>query len=242
MTVITIYAHDNDQLFMYDTEPNSLAITLEAGTREGAHFRNTDLNGADLREADLRDADLRGAHLRGADLKWAHLSGANLSGAYLNGANLRGANLRDADLNGANLSRANLSRADLRGAYLRGANLRGANLREADLNGANLRGADLNNEHPIPIVPNIDAAILAALDTGGQLEMETWHTCKTTHCRAGWAMHLAGNAGAQLEKQYGPGTAGALIYHVSAGYIPDFYASNEDALADIKAHAREQGA
>jgi hypothetical protein len=71
--------------------------------------------------------------------------------------------------------------------------------------------------------------------------MEAWHTCQTTHCRAGWAIHLAGEAGATLEDYYGSAAAGALIYHASAGYIPDFYASNEDALDDMKAHATGQG-
>lgn len=89
----------------------------------------------------------------------------------------------------------------------------------------------------IPIVKNLDYAILQAIDAGGALDMRDWHTCKTTHCRAGWAIHLAGKDGKLLEKEYGPDIAGALIYYKSAGYVPDFYATNEKAMADMRRHA-----
>jgi hypothetical protein len=86
--------------------------------------------------------------------------------------------------------------------------------------------------------------ILAAIDQGGSLDMSTWHTCETTHCRAGWAVHLAGSAGRLLEAQFGSGAAAALIHQASCPWmekVPDFYASNEEALADIKRCAeREQ--
>jgi hypothetical protein len=69
--------------------------------------------------------------------------------------------------------------------------------------------------------------------------MTNWHTCETAHCRAGWAIHLAGGFGYGLEYAFGPSLAGALIY--ARAYpgmkVPDFHASNEDALADIEARA-----
>jgi uncharacterized protein YjbI with pentapeptide repeats len=122
------------------------------------------------------------------------------------------------------------------GAHLGGADLRGAHLFGAHLGGANLGEAE------IPVIPNLDQHILAALEAGGTLQMSAWHGCATTHCRAGWAITLAGAAGAALEKRLGPSTAGALIYQASAGYVPDFCASNEAALADIRAHATASGA
>ena len=113
------------------------------------------------------------------------------------------------------------------------ADLRGANLRGAYLGGANLRDANA------PIVPNIDAAILAAIEAGGKLEMDKWHSCGMTHCRGGWAITLAGEPGRELEQLFGPAVAGSLIYAASRPdkRIPDFYASTEDALADIRAAA-----
>ena len=62
-------------------------------------------------------------------------------------------------------------------------------MRFANLRGANLSGAD------VPIVKNLDAQILKAISDGGGLEMGKWHTCDTTHCRAGWAITVAGDAG-----------------------------------------------
>ncbi len=175
-------------------------------------------------DAYLTGANLTGANLAGANLTGANLTGANLTGTYLTGANLTGANLADADLAGANLTRASL----------RSANLRGANLAGANLAGANLTGANL-----IPKIEKIDSAILAAIDAGGKLDMGNWHKCGTTHCRAGWAIHIAGDAGYALEKKLGSSAAGALIYAKSRPEmpVPDFHCSNETALADLRACA-----
>ena len=207
-----------------------------------------DFSGANLSDATLRDADLRGADLSGADLRYAtlrdaDLRGADLSGATLRDATLRGADLRDADLRGADLSGADLSDATLRGADLSGANLSG-DLRGADLSGATLSRADLSGAiglPPAPAIPNIDAAILAKIDAGGVLDMARWHTCETTHCRAGWAVHLAGEAGAALEREYSTNVAAALIYAASRPNkrIPNWYATDAEALEDLRACAAE---
>jgi len=96
------------------------------------------------------------------------------------------------------------------------------------------------------VVPNIDAAILAALESkkaqgldmsgwhGGQCDETNW--CNTTHCRAGFAICLAGKAGFVLEKKYGSETAGRMIYAVSRLNLPlpDFFADDEAALEDIR--------
>ncbi len=68
--------------------------------------------------------------------------------------------------------------------------------------------------------------------------METWHTCKNTHCRAGWAVALAGGAGRKLEARFDTLSAAMKIYDASApGYKINpsrFFDTNEDALADMK--------
>jgi uncharacterized protein YjbI with pentapeptide repeats len=131
-------------------------------------------------------------------------------------------------------------------AYLGGADLRDADLRDAYLGGADLRDADLRDAYLggayIFKIKNIDAAILAAIEApGNKLRMSSWHTCGTTHCRAGWAIHLAGDAGYKLEKVVGSAAAGALIYAASRPDkpVPDFLASDADALADLRACAAE---
>ncbi len=178
--------------------------------------------------ANLRDADLGGADLRGADLGGANLGGANLGGADLRGADLRGADLRDANLRGANLGDANLG-----GANLRGANLRGA-YEKTPAEYAAL-AAEFREEHPdIPVVVGLVRLICEIVNSGqGKLKMNDWHACETTHCRAGWAIHLAGEAGYALEENRGPEMAGGMIYRASTGRWPNFFASDADALADI---------
>jgi hypothetical protein len=84
--------------------------------------------------------------------------------------------------------------------------------------------------HP---VERLDAAILAAVGVkDNAFEMGSWH-CGTTHCRGGWAITLH-PMGAELEQAFGPWLAAAVIYLASTRRVPDFFASNKDALADIK--------
>ncbi len=220
--------HRWDGTVLFRTESSSCKRAVEAIVESEA-----DLCEANLRGADLREANLGGADLGGADLYRANLRGSNLRGADLHRADLYRADLRGADLREANLYGTDLRGADLREANLYGTDLYGADLSEADLRGVSLREADLT----VPIVAEIDKQILAALDAGGTLAMAAWHQCQTTHCRAGWAIHLAGEGGAVLEARVGPCAAGALIYHASAGYVPNFYASDAEAYADIRAHA-----
>jgi len=153
----------------------------------------------------------------GLAVKWAISHNADLTGADLTGADLTGANLTGADLTRANLTLANLTRA---------------NLTRADLTRANLT---------VPTVDHLDAKILAAIENGGRLKMDAWHTCDTTHCRAGWTCVLAGYAGDVLESKIGTECAARLIYLKSrpGQPHPDFFASNEDALFDIKKCASE---
>ena len=198
-----------------------------------ASLRYADLRDASLRDAKLRDADLRGANLAEADLRRAYLEGAKLTGACLRGTILRGASLWDADLRGADLTDTYLREADLREANLRGANLTGADLRGACISRTKLKGAKL--PYNAPAVQDIHQKLADAVNKDN-LNMKFWH-CKTTHCRAGWVVALAGEAGRELEEKIGTNAAAALIYMASdpaLEQIPDWVASNEDALADIQ--------
>ncbi len=62
------------------------------------------------------------------------------------------------------------------------------------------------------------------------------HSCETTHCRAGWVVHLAGEAGYELEKETSWLFAAQQIYKASGYQISPcrFYDSNADAMADMK--------
>ena len=139
-------------------------------------------------------------------------------------ADLRGADLRGANLYGANLYCADLCDADLRGVNLYGANLCGADLRGADLSVANLRDADLGNFKPdLELPKRVAEQILASPEA---LKMRNWHTCDTTHCVAGWAVHLSGPPGYALETVVGQEVAGMLLMP-SASHL--FHASDDEA-------------
>src|ERR671925_240447 len=144
-------------------------------------------------------------------------------------AKLAGAKLAYADLTGANLTGADLTGADLTDVRLAGADLTGAILTEAILTGADLTGADLAGR-TVPIVEDLDRKMAeVALAATDSLNMCAWHSCETTHCRAGWAITLAGTKGAALERAIGPSAAGAFIYFRSVGYVPDFFTSTSEA-------------
>ena len=153
----------------------------------------------------------------GLAVKWGRANDANLSGAVLSGAYLSGADLSDAYLRGA----------ILRGAYLSGAVLSGAVLSDA------------------PIIPNIHQQVYAAASQPGAFNMRDWHTCDTTHCRAGWVVALAGEEGKALEDRIGTPAAASLIYLASdpdLGKFPSFYCDDATALADMKERAEQEAA
>ena len=100
-------------------------------------------------------------------------------------------------------------------------------------------------------VPDIDAKILSLveqeptkfdmLNWHGDLECTVENWCNTTHCRAGYAICLAGQPGFDLQKKYGFELAGKMIYAVSRQDmpLPDFFATKDDALDDIRASAEK---
>jgi uncharacterized protein YjbI with pentapeptide repeats len=109
-----------------------------------------------------------------------------------------------------------------------------ANLSDADLSGADLSDAKLSG---VPKIENIHQAVYAAASQPNAFEMANVHTCETTHCRAGWVVTLAGQGGAAMEYCLGWSVAAALIYLKSdpkLEKIPNFFADNETALADMK--------
>jgi len=75
--------------------------------------------------------------------------------------------------------------------------------------------------------------------------MGNWHSCETTHCRAGWVVHQAGPEGKALEAKTNTEFAAMMIYkHSSPIKVSPvrFYESNEVAMADIIRCAEEERA
>jgi ribosomal protein S11 len=85
--------------------------------------------------------------------------------------------------------------------------------------------------------------VYEAVNNPGALDMSQWHTCNTTHCRAGWVTFLAGEAGAALEKQTSTEFAAMQIYKKSSAIKVSpmrFYENNEVALKDMQRCAEEE--
>jgi hypothetical protein len=89
---------------------------------------------------------------------------------------------------------------------------------------------------PIPRIENIHARIFEAVTAPKALDMSTWHSCNTTHCRAGWVVTLAGEAGEKLEAFHNTELAAMLIYRESGYHINParFYDGNQAALEDMR--------
>lgn len=167
--------------------------------------------------------DFMGRVLCGADFRNVDLTGSSFEEAHCANCEFIDAKLVDADLRNTDFTNADLTNADLSGALLRGCCFTGATLDGTKFSG-------------VPVVKQLDQRILAILESGrGELCMGDWHTCQTTHCRAGWAVMLAGEAGQILEQQLGAETAGTLIYAVSEGYVPDFFATEQATMEDLQA-------
>jgi hypothetical protein len=96
----------------------------------------------------------------------------------------------------------------------------------------------------IPIIENIHQKVLEAVTKDGNtLNMGEWHTCDTTHCRAGWITFLSGPEGRELERRTSTAFAAQQIVKASSPIKispPRFFESNEVAMADIKRCAEEE--
>lgn len=97
----------------------------------------------------------------------------------------------------------------------------------------------------VPLIENIHQKVFEAVTaTDDSLGMGDWHTCETTHCRAGWVVFLAGEKGAKLEKETSTLFAAQQILYRSCPEInvspTRFYESNKVALLDIERCAKEE--
>lgn len=88
----------------------------------------------------------------------------------------------------------------------------------------------------IPAIEDIHRKVYEAASAPNALDMDSFHVCETTHCRAGWVVHLAGEAGYELERRTDPVFAAMQIYKASGYEISPvrFFESNEKAMEDMK--------
>lgn len=88
------------------------------------------------------------------------------------------------------------------------------------------------------LMPDIDKQVLFKVqEEGNTLDMSAWHygdICGTTHCRAGWEVVIHPQGG-ELEKYFGKWMAASVIHKSSTGVFADYYASKDEAMADLEA-------
>lgn len=96
----------------------------------------------------------------------------------------------------------------------------------------------------IPVIENIHQRVFEAASKPKALNMGDWHSCNTTHCRGGWVVHLAGEAGYALERFHNTALAAQLIYDASDPtrmFNPSrFFDGGMAARADMKRLAEEE--
>jgi hypothetical protein len=226
---------------LWSGEAEDLRAAVKAALAARAYLADANLARANLADANLAGANLADADLAGAYLADANLARAYLAGAYLADAYLAGANLADANLAGANLAGANLADARNLPAGTTATSPPEPYVRKPHATPTE-RMLRYRERHPeVPVVERLDACILEAIDSGaGTLDMSRWHSCETTHCVAGWAIHLAGEKGYALERDlHDSQRAGRAIYLASTGHVPDFFASNERAIEGLRRRAAE---
>lgn len=94
-----------------------------------------------------------------------------------------------------------------------------------------------------PVIPNIHQKMLEAVSGKNALDMSSWHTCETTHCRAGWVVTLAGPDGKKLEDETSTLFAAMQIYKASSPIRVSpvrFFESNTQAMEDMKECAEKE--
>jgi Leucine-rich repeat (LRR) protein len=215
-------------LDLSNTQLTSLDVTGLASLKT-LYLSNTQLTSLDVTGlASLETLDLNNTQLTSLDVTGlVSLETLDLNNTQLTSLDVTGlVSLNTLCLNNTQLTSLDESFLNLEGVQIGG------------FSGANLKG--FTHPFKVPVIPNIHKAVWNAVKDGN-FDMDSWHSyCGTMHCRAGWVVVLAGEAGKALEAKIGTSAAAALIYLESGvPKIPDFHASNEDALADIKRLAGE---
>lgn len=114
-----------------------------------------------------------------------------------------------------------------------------------ELNVAHLLPAENRLKNPLykgfvdlmPVIPDLDVRIAKiVVDNPSSLDMGKWHTCQTTHCIAGWAIHLLGDPELEsLEFLCSPGLLAMALFDAAGIWVPDFYTTDRRGLSELRA-------
>lgn len=99
-----------------------------------------------------------------------------------------------------------------------------------------LQRSEVENEEAdfrLPVLVDVHQKVLEAASHTGALNMGKWHSCETTHCRAGWVVVLAGEMARRMEEICGTRIVARVIYARSSEIrVPDwtFFETEKVAL------------
>ena len=98
----------------------------------------------------------------------------------------------------------------------------------------------------IPRVEHLHQKVEEKTREPSGLNMGRWHTCATTHCRAGWIVQLAGEEGKKLEERLDTDIAAMLIHEASSPGVEmtarEFYVGDvlsRDLIVEAATRERE---
>ena len=81
---------------------------------------------------------------------------------------------------------------------------------------------------------SINAKVKSILEiTGNKLVMDSYHTCGTTHCRAGWEIMIHPQ-GQELEKHFSSWMAATIIHRKSEGDFVDYFATEKEVMKELR--------
>lgn len=202
-------------------------------------FNNVRIEGRDLRHARFNRTRLQCTTFVNCDLSNTRFYSAAGEYTVFHQCNLGNALFDDAMLPRSSFDCSDLISTRFYGTNLRRASFSGTRLINVDFHGAQVQHASLTSSdclktpRDLPIVRDASTRLLEVAQTVLQdsdlrLCMSEWHTCHSTHCIAGWAIHLAGPLGELLEAEFGPANAGLFLLGPEAA--SHFFVDEEAAL------------
>jgi hypothetical protein len=200
------------------------------------NFASQDLSGKDFSYATFINCNFSKANLIEANFSFTCIKDCNFHNAVLCKSSFDHsdiwsssfvfASLKDSTFKYSTIYHSNFKTSDCTNCNFKNAHLHSINFKQTTLKNSNFE-----NITGIKIVSDTQQRLIAvakdALASKDTLQMDLWHTCNTTHCIAGWAIHHAGEIGYCMENEIGAPIAGLILLGPEA--FKHFYDTDEQA-------------
>lgn len=204
----------------------------------GSKLVNTKFYMSSLRNCNFTKCDMRGTSFEGVGLPGTIFKGAifntktSFYNAELSGANFAGCDMAPLFVGGNLPAIKNIDKTIVQA--IKGEKATVENRRASEFSGDYYD----NNTIKVGDAGALDMGVWHAEGEYGEASMQI---CRTTHCRGGWAIHLLGRRGKDMEKRLGSSAAAGLIYAASGSHpVPDWYTTTDKAWEDLKTRSRRK--